>query len=111
MERQRAVCVNWNRSFGWLKADDGGENLFCHNTELQMTGFRRLRPGQRVYFDRGQNERGLFAANVVLEADEITDGLPIVPAGTRENGKCVKWLCDSSLSPLARPVSRARPGR
>ncbi|KAF7114251.1 hypothetical protein RHSIM_RhsimUnG0096000 [Rhododendron simsii] len=54
--------VKWfsgQKGFGFVAPDDGGEDLFVHQTEIRSDGFRTLREGQRVEFtvDTGEDGR------------------------------------------------------
>ena len=51
------------KGFGFI-AQDGGEDVFCHHTAINMDGFRTLQEGQRVEFDVKKGPKGLQAENV-----------------------------------------------
>jgi CspA family cold shock protein len=61
--------VRWwkdQKGYGRITGDDG-HIYFCHFSELQMEGYKTLRPGQRVEFERveGMADHGRAgAANV-----------------------------------------------
>lgn len=38
------------RGYGFIKPDDGGEDVFVHHTGINATGYRELIEGQRVTF-------------------------------------------------------------
>jgi len=52
------------KGFGFIKQDDGGEDVFCHHTAIVAEGFRSLAEGQKVEFEVKQGPKGLQAANV-----------------------------------------------
>ncbi len=58
--------VKWfndSKGFGFIK-QDGGADVFCHQSAIQSDGFRSLTEGQTVEFDVKQGPKGLQAANV-----------------------------------------------
>jgi len=42
------ICKVWNLGFGFIRRDDGGPDVFVHQTQLQKTGFRQLTVGEKV---------------------------------------------------------------
>lgn len=53
--KQATLCgtVGWfsnYRGYGFIKPDDGGEDVFVHHTGINATGYRQLIEGQRVAF-------------------------------------------------------------
>lgn len=56
---------NENKGFGFIKPEDGSQDVFVHFTAIKEEGFKTLAEGQEVEFDIVQGEKGLQAANVV----------------------------------------------
>ena len=59
--------VKWfndSKGFGFVTQDGGGEDVFCHQSAIQATGFRSLTEGQKVEFDVKKGPKGLQAENV-----------------------------------------------
>ena len=52
------------KGFGFIKPDDGGEDLFCHHTALQMDGFRTIAEGAKVTYEATRGPKGMQAQNV-----------------------------------------------
>ena len=52
------------KGFGFIVPDDGGNDIFCHYSEIDMDGFRTLSAGQRVEFSVEEGPKGLSAKNV-----------------------------------------------
>jgi len=62
-----AGTVKWfsyNKGYGFITPDDGGEDLFVHHSEIKTTGYASLREGQKVTFEIGQGKKGPCATNV-----------------------------------------------
>ena len=55
---------NATKGYGFIKPDDGGEDLFVHQSEIEMQGYRDLQEGQRVEFEVTAGEKGDQARNV-----------------------------------------------
>ena len=55
---------NATKGFGFITPDGGGEDLFVHQSEIQVQGYRELAEGQRVSFDVTQGQKGLQASKV-----------------------------------------------
>ena len=52
------------KGFGFITPEAGGEDLFAHFREIQGTGFKTLKEGQRVEFEVRQGPKGLQAAAI-----------------------------------------------
>ncbi len=52
------------KGYGFIKPDDGSEDLFCHHTAIQMDGFRTLPEGTKVTYDETRGPKGMQAQNV-----------------------------------------------
>ncbi|KAL9144707.1 hypothetical protein ABFS82_14G313400 [Erythranthe guttata] len=70
--------VKWfsgQKGFGFVSPDEGGDDLFVHQTEIQSEGFRTLREGQRVEFKVDSREDGRSkAVEVVILARSFNSG-------------------------------------
>lgn len=58
--------VKWfndTKGYGFIASDDG-QDVFVHQTEIQMDGYRSLEEGQRVQFDVEQGDKGAKAVKV-----------------------------------------------
>jgi CspA family cold shock protein len=54
-----------DKGYGFITPDGGGKDIFVHQKDIQMEGFKSLKPGQRVNFDLSQEAKGPKASNVV----------------------------------------------
>mgnify|MGYP001764311773 FL=1 len=52
------------KGFGFIKPDDGGEDLFAHFTAIKGQGFRTLKEGQKVSFEITSGPKGKQATNI-----------------------------------------------
>ena len=55
---------NATKGFGFITPEGGGEDLFVHQSEIQMQGYRDLPEGQRVEFEITQGQKGPQATGV-----------------------------------------------
>jgi CspA family cold shock protein len=55
---------NAEKGFGFISQDDGGKDVFVHQSEIDARGFRTLDEGQRVQFEIRQGDKGLQATGV-----------------------------------------------
>jgi CspA family cold shock protein len=57
MKEQGTVeWFNESKGYGFLKTDNGGDDVFIHQSQIQMDGYRTLKEGQRVEFTRGSRQ-------------------------------------------------------
>ena len=64
--------VKWfsdQKGYGFIVPDDGGKDLFVHQTNVQTEGFRTLQDGQKVEYDAGEGRKGPEATNVKPAAE------------------------------------------
>ena len=54
------------KGFGFITPDEGEDDVFFHQTEIIMEGFRTLEEGQRVEFEVEDGPKGLSAKQVKL---------------------------------------------
>lgn len=61
--------VKWfdsSKGYGFI-TDDSGSDIFVHQSNVVMQGFRTLEADQAVLFDLDQTDRGRKAINVVVQ--------------------------------------------
>lgn len=57
------------RGYGFVIPDDGGEDVFVHQNNIDMEGFRYLKPGEHVNYELEVGEKGLKAVQVQLVSE------------------------------------------
>ena len=60
------VRFDRRRGYGFVTPDDGGEDIFVHQNNINMEGFRFLQIGERVSFELEVGEKGMKATGVAL---------------------------------------------
>ncbi|KAK5977578.1 Cold-shock DNA-binding domain protein [Trichostrongylus colubriformis] len=92
-ERKTGSCKWFNvlKGFGFIVLDDTKEDVFVHQSELKMEGFRSLEEGERVGFyvrtrNSGQRAGALEAWEVGPEDESKTlVGSSIRPLGAKKD--------------------------
>ncbi len=70
----RVVKFTKERGFGFIKPDDGGQDVFLHIAELNQPGdAKKLRVGQVVTFSREDGDRGPKAMDVSIGRNGVED--------------------------------------
>jgi CspA family cold shock protein len=56
---------NADKGYGFINQDDGGKDLFVHQSDINASGYATLDEGQKVDYDIGEGQKGPCAKNVV----------------------------------------------
>ena len=67
MSNKSDGIVKWfndAKGFGFITPSNGGEELFAHFKEIQSSGFKSLKEGQRVEFIPSRGPKGLMATQI-----------------------------------------------
>lgn len=60
------VRFDRRRGYGFITPDEPGEDVFVHQNNIQMDGFRFLNVGEKVNYDLEVGEKGMKAVSVSL---------------------------------------------
>lgn len=60
------------KGYGFILADEGGEDLFAHYSAITMEGYKTLKAGQQVTFEVTKGDKGLHAVNITAPASEAS---------------------------------------
>ena len=52
------------KGYGFITPEGGGEDLFAHFKEIQGSGFKTLKEGQRVEFVPQRGQKGMQATQI-----------------------------------------------
>jgi CspA family cold shock protein len=52
------------KGYGFITPAGGGEDLFAHFKEIQGTGFKTLKEGQRVEYVSARGQKGMQATQI-----------------------------------------------
>jgi CspA family cold shock protein len=75
------------KGYGFILPDTGGEDLFAHYSAIQMDGYKTLKAGQAVEFDRVEGDKGYHALNI-RSVENVGDAAAgPVAGGTSEDGE------------------------
>ena len=55
---------NEQKGFGFIAPEDGGDDIFVHQSNIEMEGHRTLDEGQTVEYEPGQGRKGMEATKV-----------------------------------------------
>lgn len=60
------VRFDRRRGYGFIQPDDGAEDVFVHQNNINMEGFRFLQVGEKVTYELEVGEKGMKAVGVAL---------------------------------------------
>lgn len=55
---------NASKGYGFIRPNDGGDDVFAHYSAIEMDGYKSLKEGQQVEFDVQQGPKGPQASRI-----------------------------------------------
>ena len=90
LDAAAAGTVKWfntMKGFGFIVPDDGGQDVFVHQTAIKSEGFRSLADGEKVEFNTVNDDNGRLKAIDVTGPDgENVQGAPYRPRNDFDEG-------------------------
>jgi cold shock CspA family protein len=65
------VRFDRRRGYGFIQPDDGAEDVFVHQNNINMEGFRYLQVGEKVSYELEVGEKGMKAVGVTLTEPRV----------------------------------------
>ncbi|PSF04952.1 cold-shock protein [Marinobacter fuscus] len=69
MPRGKVKWFNNAKGYGFIIEDGCSDDLFAHFSSVQMEGYKTLKAGQTVTFEKKPGDKGTHAVNIV--PDEV----------------------------------------
>ena len=66
MPKGKVVWFNSAKGYGFLRGENGGDDIFVHHTAINMEGYRQLKTDQLVEFEVVPGAKGVQAENVTV---------------------------------------------
>ena len=70
MPQGKVKWFNNAKGYGFIIEDGESEDLFVHFSSIQMEGYKTLKAGQAVQFEKQPSEKGIHAVNIVPVEDK-----------------------------------------
>ena len=65
MPQGKVKWFNNAKGYGFIIEEDCTDDLFAHFSSVQMEGYKTLKAGQQVTFDKKPSAKGIHAVNIV----------------------------------------------
>ena len=76
MKQGTVKWFNNSKGFGFIRPDEGGEDLFVHYSYIEMEGYKTLKAGQAVSYEETPSGKGIHATNIQnLSSEDNTSSL------------------------------------
>ncbi|MGM0767340.1 MAG: cold shock domain-containing protein CspD [Pseudomonadota bacterium] len=67
MPKGKVKWFNNAKGYGFIIEEGCSDDLFAHFSSVQMDGYKTLKAGQTVTFDKKPSDKGIHAVNIVPE--------------------------------------------
>lgn len=74
MPRGKVKWFNNAKGYGFIIEEGCSDDLFAHFSSVQMEGYKTLKAGQPVTFDKKPSDKGVHAVNIVPEPQSSARG-------------------------------------
>jgi CspA family cold shock protein len=64
MQQGKVKWFNNSKGFGFIVSEEGGDDIFAHFSQIQMEGYKTLKPDQLVQFEVVEGKNGKQAQNI-----------------------------------------------
>ena len=64
MQKGKVKWFNNSKGFGFIVAEEGGEDVFAHFSQIQMEGYKTLKTDELVQFEVVNGPNGKQAQNI-----------------------------------------------
>ncbi|XP_055686682.1 protein lin-28 homolog [Lutzomyia longipalpis] len=100
---RRGKCKWFNVTKGWgfITPDDGGPDIFVHQSVIQMSGFRSLGDAEEVEFECKMSDKGLEATRVSGPSLGDCQGSTFRPTARRRYRKMRCYNCGEFANHIA----------
>lgn len=58
------------KGYGFIRPQEGGEDVFAHYSSIEMEGYKSLKAGQEVSFETTPGPKGAHAMNITASKDD-----------------------------------------
>ena len=66
MKKGTVNRFNKIKGYGFITPDNGGDEVFVHFSEVEMSGYKELKENQRISFVLMDGDKGPFATKVTI---------------------------------------------
>ncbi|MDX1553658.1 MAG: cold shock domain-containing protein [Marinobacter sp.] len=74
MPRGKVKWFNNAKGYGFIIEEGCSDDLFAHFSSVQMEGYKTLKAGQPVTFEKKPSDKGIHAVNIVPEEQPQKQG-------------------------------------